>query len=154
MLNDSQLTSELFNTNNYTVFRKDRNLLLTDKKSGGGVLVAVRSTLCCRQIELKSGSPMISDLEVDQLIISIKLDCDSELILMVSYIPPKSSFELYDLHLKNCATILDNVSDSQHIICTGDFNIGDINWIWDPDEKCLMPFNVNTLIESLVPDFF
>lgn len=99
-------------------------------------------------------STLSSNFDVDQLILKVSFNNNLSLFIMVSYIPPGSSLELYNLHLCNYRHFLSNLNSSDCVICLGDFNIGDVNWKLDADDKYLVPFNVTTEIEASVIDLF
>ena len=94
---------------NYTIFHKDR------RSRGGGVLVAVDSSLSCYEV----ASP--PDLEV----ISVKI---GHILLCTVYITP--TLLLLDTgSLMNLLSYLaDLSSSSEHLLIVGDFNAPDIEW--------------------------
>lgn len=97
-LSNNILSTEVF-SNSYTVFRKDRCKEKTGMDRGGGVLVAIRSSLSCREICLESNSSFC-DQDIDQVIVNVNLN-EYEIFILASYIPPRSSLEVYNLHLSN-----------------------------------------------------
>ncbi|XP_055915863.1 uncharacterized protein LOC129948821 [Eupeodes corollae] len=154
-LTSNQFTSELFDLSNYTVFRKDRCNLLTGMEKGGGILIAIRSSLSCKQVNLLSNNNISeAKIDIDQLIVALLFNNNIEVFVMLSYIPPRSSLEVYNIHFNNCKNILENLNNFQHVICIGDFNQGNINWILDLDEKYFVPYNVNSEIEESIIDFY
>lgn len=122
---------------------------------GGGLLIAIRSSLSCREIKLKSNNFIsTSNFDIDQLIVCLSLNDNNELFIINNYIPPNSSLEYYNTYFENCISILGNLSSTQHIICIGDFNQGNIKWVLDDEDKYLIPFNVISDVEINLIDFF
>lgn len=153
-LSENHFSSELFDCNLFNVFRKDRCGFTTGMTRGGGVLLAIRSSLLCSRIELPSDALNLQ-FDVDQLIVRISIDNLHDVFIILSYIPPRSSFELYNVHIDNCSKILNDIKNNQNIIILGDFNLPFINWSIDPDDKTfLIPFNVSNDSESIVVDTF
>ena len=103
-MNDSIFDYEILPTN-YTIFHKDR------RSRGGGVLVAVESSLSCYEV----ASP--PDLEV----MSVKIGH----ILCTVYITP-------NIDTGSLITLLSYLADlsssSEHLLIVGDFNAPDIEW--------------------------
>ena len=122
-LNEDFLTSEIFDCNFYNVFRKDRCTKTTGLKRGGGVLIAIRSNISVNSYALTVNTAIDSD----QVIVKLKLH-NSELFVIASYIPPKSSTEAYNVHLNNAQLLIENLSPTQHVLLVGDFNLGSIIW--------------------------
>lgn len=145
-LNDNFNSAELFNSNFYNVFRKDRCITKTGLNRGGGVLIATKKCFNVKTLDLKY---QLLNSDIDQLILVIKFSNTFELYLFASYIPPNSSYEIYNTHLLNCSYYLDNVKSHQHVIFVGDFNLGKI--IWNPNN--VTPFISSSDIESLLLDF-
>ena len=136
-----------FDLNLFTVFRKDRCPVKTAFSRGGGVLIAVQNRFSAKALDLIY---KLSNADIDQLIISINISKGCELLLFISYIPPGSSFVIYDTHFKNCSYYIDNLKPNQHIMYVGDFNLAKINWSVNLE---LVPFFLSSDIESLLLDF-
>ena len=149
-LSENHFNSEMFDNQLFNVYRNDRCYHTTGLTRGGGVLIAVRSSVLSMQIELPSSSN--SSINIDQLIIRLDVDNFHVVFLIISYIPPKSSFDVYKTHIDNCLSILNNLKENQHIIILGDFNLPFLNWVFDNDDKCLIPYNVSSDCESVVVD--
>lgn len=152
-LSENHYNAEMFDNQLFNVFRKDRCQHTTGLNRGGGVLLAIRSSLLCMLLDLPSSTiENNSALDIDQLIVRVTADNMHDVYVIISYIPPKSSFELYKTHIDNCSFIINNLKENQHIIILGDFNLPNINWLLDSDENCLIPFNVTSECESVVVD--
>lgn len=62
--------------------------------------------------------------------------------VIVSYIPPNSTIELYEKHLANI-DFVDSLNNNLHkIFIIGDFNLSDINWSYSLSENMLIPCNI------------
>lgn len=110
-LTHSIRSSELF-PDNYTVLRRDRDVMLTGKSRGGGVLLAVDESINIqRLVELETDG--------DNIWACLKFTKTFSVILAVVYFPPnshvssyKSFFDKLDLFVRR----------QEHIIVIGDFN--------------------------------
>lgn len=145
-LNDDFYDEEFFDCRLYQVFRKDRDAVSTNCSRGGGVLIAVRRELPALKIDLPN-----ADVILDQLCISIT--GQSTLIIMVSYIPPGSSYDVYNNHIQNVTQIADKFCLNE-IAVFGDFNLGKLIWSKLPDSEKLYATNVNSEIEINLVDSF
>lgn len=145
-LNEHFNSNELFNCNYYNVFRKDRCSTKTGLNRGGGVLIATKKCFPVKTLDLKY---QLLNADVDQLIIVIQFSINFELFIFASYIPPNSSYDIYDTHFRNCSYYLDDLKNFQHVIFVGDFNLGKITW----NPKSYVPFISSSDIESLLLDF-
>ena len=115
-LNDSVMTSEFCDTK--IVFRKDRDQILTGKKQGGGVLLAIDSKFDAQEYK-------IFDNGLEAICVRIGLGKNKNrcLYVVVVYFVPGSSVELYDCFY-NCVEIK---LRECHCIILGDFNLPDYN---------------------------
>lgn len=93
-LNDSILDNEILG-NDYNIFRYDRNLKTSNKKTGGGVLIAINSSLISSKVDL----PYI---EIEMLCVCVTLKL-KRLFLLCVYIPPSSN----DCFYKCCSNKLE-----------------------------------------------
>jgi exonuclease III len=140
-------TGEIF-TNEYIVFRCDRALEKTVKKSGGGVLIAIKSSLQCNLID--NGS-IFENIEL----VCVKIhQNESNIFLCGVYIPPTSTADVYDSF---CSFINNKVikkcKDNDRIVIVGDFNLPALRWRSDLDgERCFFPENVSREEETALID--
>lgn len=122
-LNDSINSSELFDLMRFEVFRSDRNYTAMNKNRGGGVLLAVNSTLKPFQTDICSMCNAFNALIfLDILCVKINF-LGNILYVIVLYIPPHTSCDNYDLifdAIESLYCILD-----ANILIIGDFNIPD-----------------------------
>lgn len=107
----------------YTVFRCDRDRVLTGKKDGGGVLIAVLRNLQPSVI-ISSLSPNISECLIVQLPSSTPKKYN---LICVSYIPPKTPEVAYNMLLDKLELELGRL-DFDSIILIGDFNLPSLKW--------------------------
>lgn len=103
------IRNEELGFSNYTIFRKDRSANTSHKVSGGGVLIAVLSSL--KATELHSS---ISGIET--LFVSLKSTSSSHLLISGVYIPPKQPAETYDKYADMVDEILTSEQDHKAIV--------------------------------------
>lgn len=125
-LNDNTCSRQLFD-DSYTVHRNDRSPLNSTKRSGGGVLLAVRSDLKSRKLTPPDCS------RVEQVWAAIPL-CNKTLFTCVIYIPPDRINDacIIQEHLQSLNWILDSMADNDDILIVGDFNLPCITWTSTP----------------------
>ncbi|XP_043065436.1 uncharacterized protein LOC122320889 [Drosophila ficusphila] len=117
----------------YTIYRHDR-----PSKRGGGVLIAVESTLTSEEV-------LFDELNSIEFI-CVKLSVpDSLIYITCSYIPPSSETSVYFNHLSVIQSVSDKLSDKDQLVVLGDFNIP--GTIWSPDERA------NVLLPTGLPIF-
>lgn len=138
-LKPNVLSSELFG-NSYFVFRCDRSILNSNKKHGGGVIIAVKTKFSCERINL---------VECDKLeIVIVKIVFNQiALFIICVYIPSESSLQVYE----SVILCINSFYSSSHfnihdkVVLVGDFNISVHSWI--PHEEIsisLVPVGVGT----------
>ncbi len=114
--------------------RKDR-----DKGKGGGVLLYVKSTLKCKQIEWPS------EFGLECVGVNISLSAEMSFILICMYRKHSAKLDFYD-QLKQ---ILNHCNLKKEVIIMGDFNI---NWNERKERKKIKQifdyFNFTQLIEQ------
>lgn len=147
---ETWLTSEISNSeyfnDSYVIYRCDRSNLTSDKTRGGGVIIAIHTSL-------KSSEIACPNINVEY--IAVKIMWFSKMMyLYLAYIPPTSSAAIYKLH---CDNINCFVSESKlhDIVCVlGDFNLPKIHWNMDNDhcESLLLPSNVSSDEEQVFID--
>lgn len=119
--------SELFDSR-YSVVRRDRDLLKTKKKEGGGVLIAINKNLnFSRKSEWEN-----KDLEEIYVMIPFK---NKNLIINTIYIPPAAPLETYEKYFTNLQSIF--LSNPDSVFCAaGDYNLPDISWSFINNSPC------------------
>ena len=119
-LNDEINSQELFVNNNYVVYRSDRNLGESQKKSGGGVLCAIASEIeSFRRYDLNS--------QGESVWIQCKIGKEI-LIVCTVYFPPKSRYIDYEYFSKYMENTINSLDPNAHVIIVGDFNLPSIEW--------------------------
>ncbi|VEN50967.1 unnamed protein product [Callosobruchus maculatus] len=108
---------------NFVVYRCDRNSLTSQKGSGGGVIIFIRSNIQCHYIS-------ISEDRIEQLFILCQVNNVSFVIGGV-YIPPNSPRESYTWHCHTVENIVQQYP-SHKIFVFGDYNLP--NAVWSNDE--------------------
>lgn len=126
ILIETWLTPHIFDNEyideRYVVFRCDRNRSATNKKEGGGVLVAVRKTLNAVCI------PYAVNPHIEHVLLQITGLCRQKYHIGATYIPPNSSEETYLTHFENLHTTLDELRSSKFHLY-GDYNLPNIEWL-------------------------
>ena len=130
------LDSEIFSVK-YTTYRLDR-----PSQRGGGVLIAVDSNLSSEEI------PFVSPIDIE--FISIKI-CFRGVFLYVtcSYISPSSDISVYHNHLSAIQSVNNLLSDKDHLIVLGDFNLPRTTWLQNNESNSLTPTTEHGFIDGL-----
>lgn len=137
------IDSELFD-DRYTVYRQDRDRILTGKKDGGGCLIAVKSKYC---------SSRISDWELHKEDIWISLDQlnGEKIYFNVRYIECRSTFDVYDAHLSKINEVVNVLKPNGNFLLFGDYNLSNaIQWATELDGSCSATEVVGSIAESFV----
>lgn len=135
--------SELFD-DRYTVYRQDRDRILTGKKDGGGCLIAVKS---------KYYSSRMSDWELQKEDIWISLDQlnGRKIYFNVRYIDCRSTFDVYDTHLSKINEVVNVIKPDGDFALFGDYNLSNsITWAAETDGSCSAVDVVGRIAESFV----
>lgn len=130
--------SELFDTNEFTVYRCDRSHLNSHDASWGGVLIAIRSSVYSEQVFV----PGTDNVEV--VFVKLKL-VDRNIYLACMYIPSGAKVEVYQSCADAIRKFVDHIrcDGNDSIFVMGDFNMSDVCWSQDPDkENTLLPSNI------------
>lgn len=124
MLNYSELGFKYF------IYRKDRDLVHYKKKDGGGVLIAVKTTL--RSILLDT-----SDTKAEDLTIRVNVAKDVFFCLTTAYFHQEASADYFgDFFDRQSKIINDTYVTDKHFI-VGDFNERSIKWTVNPNHNYL-----------------
>ena len=131
---DHSVKSEEVFGQRFTVFRDDRDLYLSDKKSGGGVLVAIDANFDAELITSEKFK------EFEHVWVKALIAGETHIFASV-YFPPlhadKKSFEKF---FGDVEKILDNFKPETKIHLYGDFNQRTADFIVDEDnESILLP---------------
>lgn len=133
------LTNEIFD-DDWITFRKDRFNCTT---RGGGVIIAVRKHLNCTELN-------VAPDHLEQLWVKVKIS--SHFVYLCSiYIPPNSSLETYSDNISVIEGVVESTEPCDRVFIAGDFNLPDLKWQHDEDNRCLMiPTNVGEFESSIV----
>lgn len=145
-LNPDFKDEEFFDLRTFQVFRKDRDFAKTNCSRGGGVIIAVKRNIQAVAINLRN-----ADTLLDQ--ICVQIFGATSLMVLVSYIPPNSSNDLYNEHVQNVLNISAEHGLSE-LMVFGDFNLSKIVWSKCQDSFFLCPTNVNSAHEITLIDGF
>lgn len=152
-LTETNLTSkiesvELFDPSQFVVYRRDRSALNSQKKSFGGVLIAVRSSFESEILEISH----TDGIEC----VCVKSCVEGRLCYVYCrYIPPDKhqDFETYDLHVSAIGFVVSHSSLADLVFVCADLNLPYVKWTEDDENPGVMiPGNVNTEIERRVCD--
>lgn len=117
-------SSELFD-DSFTVHRSDRNLSLTNKKRGGGCLIAIKSNISAIRM-----TQWEQELPYENVWLAInQKKSNKKLFINVIYIPPNASHETYSRYFDHYANLVCNAKPDSEFIILGDFNISTISWV-------------------------
>lgn len=121
-LNSSTTSRQIFD-DSFTVYRQDRSPLNSHKRTGGGVLLAVRSSLKSHQLY----PPSTSEIEQVWVQLSFEGMC---IFVCVVYFPPDriNDDELIDKHLCAIDWVVSRMDARDNILILGDFNLREISW--------------------------
>ena len=103
------------------------SLVLFREEGGGGVLIAVRNSLPCLEIQ-----PIRRELE--QVFVRAQL-LNQHIILGAIYLPPASHPDLYENHVGCIMKIFHNYCDDAFCIL-GDYNLPHVEWLTVPGSLC------------------
>lgn len=143
-LSDSIPSSQIF-PHNYVVYRCDRNLNNSKKKSGGGVVLAVNRKLNSKIVQLHGYN------NLEQICIEVQFE-SSALYVCCIYLPPKSLLGSYNDHIRFVDEISARMGETDSLVVLGDYNLSGISWVHDNDENFTYATNVSCAEESSVND--
>ena len=132
-LSPSISNSEL-NFNNYIIYRCDRSPLTSVYKRGGGVLVAVRSHLNSKMLNVTVKC-------IEHVFVQLKLRSNVFIICCV-YIPPSSPITLYEQFFLSINELYLSNPKAKFIL-VGDFNLPSLGW-----SLYSLPLMCNSQIDS------
>lgn len=100
--------------NSYVLFRKDRDKTKSNCERGGGVLIAVKRNISTELLEINNN-------ETEQIFIKVKGKVNY-IIIGCIYLPPLSSLDAFNNHLKTISHIKDRHPNCK-LIVIGDYNL-------------------------------
>lgn len=130
LLTETFLQNDIFDSElcdgRYDVYRCDRNLNCSGKRSGGGVMVCIRKDLAA-EINNKWSCDYIESLCIT--ISSRKLHEAANLHLILIYIPPDNASLSQNLNVLAAMKKLLRLNRKDHYLLVGDFNLPCLEWI-------------------------
>ena len=115
-LNESIFSRELFD-NRYIVYRKDRDFIRTQKRDGGGVALAVKSSFSTeRMFELETN-------DVESVWIKVYQEKNKTVLVGVVYFPPDSARDCYKSFFRK----IEDSALGSDIMLIGDFNLKNLS---------------------------
>jgi hypothetical protein len=131
---------ELFNSR-YSVFRCDCSLSTSSKKSGGGVLIAVKRIFDISELSTKNLSLVEHEC--------VKNQCnDFSLYVSAIYVAPDVGKRAYKLFVEDVKAITDNSGLRDVMLVLGDFNLPKFKLKVDEESGSMMPLNVTSDLKS------
>lgn len=138
------LDSEL-SPSNYNIYRNDRDAVTSGKRDGGGVLIAVRSTLKSSEVTCVASHGIVECLWV-----CVDVNASTKLFICCLYVPPHATLN----NLLAFFSILEDLVSkyTKHIfLVVGDFNLPNIIWTSDVIGNVCIPSGYSdALSECLV----
>lgn len=146
-LNENTNTRQLFD-NSYTVHRQDRSSLNSSKRSGGGVMLAIRSHYKSRSLTPPNCT------SVEQVWAALPLQAKT-LFICVIYLPPDRTNDtrIIDDHLQSLNWILEMMGGNDEILIIGDFNLPSINWTACSRGYFYPDSNINSITARLLDGY-
>lgn len=147
-LQDDIVDAEL--SSNYKLFRQNRNALTSDRRRGGGVLIAVR-----KSVELECTRVLSNGYEhLEQVAVRVQVQKQSVYVCCI-YIRPNSDPDIYASHGTAVQELLDLSTNDDSVIVTGDYNLPHLSWFFDADVDGFIPLNASSeqelaLTENLI----
>ncbi|XP_062534250.1 uncharacterized protein LOC134203396 [Armigeres subalbatus] len=136
-LDDSINSLQVFSTS-FNVYRCDRSPLNSDKRSFGGVLIAVAERHCSSRIVACHGS------RLEQVCVAANIG-GTRFRFCAIYVPPDKSrnADLMDEHISTVRELCENASDDDIVFVCGDYNQPRIAWCID--ENGIRPDNSSSV---------
>lgn len=106
--------------NKYVIYRCDRSILTSKKKSGGGCLIAVAFNLNSEKIDYVDKSIEFVSVKINLVKYSLFLCC--------VYIAPQLPIDIYIKYVTAFSFITKLMKKNDKIIIVGDFNIPNVIW--------------------------
>lgn len=108
----------------YVVYWCDRDRIATNKKDGGGVLIAVSKSLRSESVVAN----ILCDTHSENIFVQLLFSNHEKYLISAVYIPPKSSEDVYSSYFESVQYLIDKLHTS-NIYLLGDYNQPDIDWI-------------------------
>lgn len=129
--NESVKSEEVFGSN-YNVFRNDRDLHLTQRCSGGGVLIAISVILNSELIV----SPKFKEFE--HVWVKTHIAGETHIFASVYFPPDQACKSTYEIFFQTAEEIMCNFPPDFKIHMYGDFNQRNVDFIPDSDNNSIL----------------
>lgn len=131
---DDSVNSEEVFGNNYNVYRDDRNYQLSEKKSGGGVLIAVSTKLNSEIITTRKVK------EFEHVWTKVLISRETHIFVSVYFPPNHARKDIYDKFFSMAEEIIACLPPEVKVHIFGDFNQRSADFIPDMEkENILLP---------------
>jgi hypothetical protein len=118
--------------------------LSSHKKSGGGVLIAVKRIFDVEELDTASGDRLEH--------MCVKLRCsDRSFFISAVYLAPDVGEASYELFVRDIELIVEKSQLVDHVVVMGDFNLPKIAWV-DFEDFGLSPVGVTSDLEAHLID--
>ena len=123
-INSDFSSSEIFDES-FVVHRNDRDLSQSNKRGGGGCLIAIKSNISAIRM-----NQWERELPFENVWLAInQKKSNKKLFVNVVYIPPNTKHDSYSLYFDHYSNIVCNAKPDSEFLILGDFNISTISWI-------------------------
>ena len=129
--NESVKNEEVFG-NLFNVYRHDRNLSFSNKKSGGGVLVAINSDYASEEIETSK------HIEFENIWTKATILGEVHIFSSVYFPPEHANRHSYELFFETVENIMSNMNPEVKLHIYGDFNQRNADFIIDTDNEAIL----------------
>lgn len=149
VLSETWLTDSIsdneFIDNRYTVFRKDRSEVTSDKLCGGGVLIAVKKNLQAYAMDMCTNNR-------EEVWVAVHVN-DKKVILCAVYFSPMSAYQKYLEHVALVEEIITKDEVSIFVVA-GDYNLRNIQWEVEEGLDGLSATHLPGETDQLIYDMF
>lgn len=129
---DKSVRSEEIFGNNFNVFRHARNLQHCNKKSGGGVLIAIKADFTYEEIET------FKHKEFENVWAKALINGETHIFSSVYFPPEHANKHSFELFFKIVETIFSNMEPEVKLHIYGDFNQRNADFITDNENESLL----------------
>lgn len=148
---ETWLTADIFDSeifcNEFNTYRRDRYGVIREKKRGGGVLISVNCSI--------SSDLVMSSTDIEVEFICVRLAFRGQYIYVTcSYIPPRSSLNVYLKHANLIGDIVSRLAANDIILVMGDFNLPRVSWTLCPDVSRLVPVSPSSDMDTFFDILF
>lgn len=135
VLTETWLRSDVSNSElaqNYNIYRCDRSHDTSRRQRGGGVLIAVKSSMESVPVRLDGCESL------EQVAVKVSLG-NKYFFVCGIYLRPRSKPECYIQHSKAIQQILNAAATCDFVLVVGDYNLPYLSWCFDENIGGLLP---------------